>query len=273
MLQTITSKDNEKLKAAAKLVQSKKERMERKEFLTEGYRLCMDAFQSGKKPKRIFVTEQLLKKENCEAILADCRETYLISAQLAQKLSDTQTPQGIFCVFSMPDNQDEIAKKVLKQTQKRRIIVLSSLQDPGNIGTIIRSCEAFGVDLIVMSSDCPDLYSPKMLRATMGGVFRMPVLVTDCLKEEILSMKQNGIAVYAAALRKDAVPIVELPLDRSSAVVIGNEANGLTEEIIEACSKAMIIPMQGRAESLNAATAASIAAWEMSRAQYTYKAD
>ena len=242
MLQTITSKDNEKLKAAAKLVQSKKERMERKEFLTEGYRLCMDAFQSGKKPKRIFVTEQLLKKENCEAILADCRETYLISAQLAQ-------------------------------TQKRRIIVLSSLQDPGNIGTIIRSCEAFGVDLIVMSSDCPDLYSPKMLRATMGGVFRMPVLVTDCLKEEILSMKQNGIAVYAAALRKDAVPIVELPLDRSSAVVIGNEANGLTEEIIEACSKAMIIPMQGRAESLNAATAASIAAWEMSRAQYTHKAD
>ena len=268
MMQTINSKDNEKLKSAAKLVQSKKERMERKEFLTEGYRLCMDALQSGKKPKRVFVTEQLLKKENCEVILANCEETYLIPSQLAQKLSDTQSPQGIFCVFSMPDNRDEIAKKSLEQTQRKRVIVLSSLQDPGNIGTIIRSCEAFGIDLIVMSSDCPDLYSPKMIRATMGGVFRMPVLVTDCLKEEILSMKQNGMRVYAAALKQHAIPIVEVSFEYPSAVVIGNEANGLTEEIIGVCSAAMIIPMQGRAESLNAATAASIAAWEMSRTQY-----
>lgn len=260
MMQTITSKDNSKLKAAAKLLQSKKTRTAQGEFLTEGYRLCMDAVHSGRKPLRVFVTEQMLERENCDEILRHCEEVYLISEPLAQKLSDTQTPQGIFCVFPILDNHSRLAT-----IKRNRVVVLSSLQDPGNIGTIIRTSEAFGVDLIVMSSDCPDLYAPKTLRATMGGVFRMPILVTDCLKEEILSMRRQGINVYAAALKEESVPITQLSFNQPTAIVIGNEGNGLTDEMIEVCTAPMIIPMAGKAESLNAAAAATVAVWEMCR--------
>lgn len=259
-MQPITSKDNSKLKNAAKLLQSKKIRREQGEFLAEGYRLCMDALRSGRKPLRTFVTEQMLERENCEELLEASEETYLIADSLAAKLSDTQAPQGVFCVFPILDNRRSLAT-----IKKNRVVVLSSMQDPGNIGTIIRTSEAFGVDCIVMSSDCPDLYSPKILRATMGGVFRLPVFVADDLCETIREMKQQGVSVYAAALKEESVPITEIAFDGPSAVVIGNEGNGLDEETIQACTAPVIIPMAGKAESLNAAAAATIAVWEMCR--------
>ena len=99
----------------------------------------------------------------------------------------------------------------------------------------------------------------------MGGVFRMPILVTADLKNEILSMRKEGISVYAAALKQNSVPITQIGFDAPSAVVIGNEGNGLTDEMIEACTAPMIIPMAGKAESLNAAVAATVAIWEMCR--------
>ena len=171
-IQQITSKENAKLKAAAKLVHAKKERVATGSFLAEGCRLCTDALNSGRRPLRVFVTEQLLEREDCQKLLAASPENYLITEQLAHKLSDTQTPQGVFCVFPILDNCAQ-----LDTIKKNRIVILSSLQDPGNIGTIIRTAEAFGVDMILMSADCPDLYAPKTLRATMGGVFRLPVVV------------------------------------------------------------------------------------------------
>ena len=238
-IQQITSKENAKLKAAAKLVHSKKERVATGSFLAEGCRLCTDALNSGRRPLRVFVTEQL-----------------------AHKLSDTQTPQGVFCVFPILDNCAQ-----LDTIKKNRIVILSSLQDPGNIGTIIRTAEAFGVDMILISADCPDLYAPKTLRATMGGVFRLPVVVVEDLRGQILSLHDQGVQVYAAALHRDSVPITELNFQQPSAVVIGNEGNGLTEEIIAACTKPMVIPMAGRAESLNAAVAATVAIWEMCKGQ------
>lgn len=263
-MQTITSKDNPKIKEAAKLVQSKKARREKGLFLTEGLRLCMDAVKSGRIPLQTFLTQavysQLEQREDGKELLSQSREIYLITDEIADKLSDTQTPQGLFCTFEILDNRERLAT-----IKRNRVVVLSSLQDPGNIGTIIRTAEAFGVDLIVMSADCPDLYAPKTLRATMGGVFRMPILVTDDLKNEILSMRKEGISVYAAALKQNSVPITQIGFDVPSAVVIGNEGNGLTDEMIEACTAPMIIPMAGKAESLNAAVAATVAIWEMCR--------
>ena len=108
-----------------------------------------------------------------------------------------------------------------------------------------------------MSDDCPDLYAPKTLRATMGGIFRLPVQRCSNLKEEILSLRHQGVQVYAAALHRDSLPITELDFAQPSAIVIGNEGSGLTDSII--------IPMAGRAESLNAAVAATVAVWEMCR--------
>ena len=255
-LEKITSKENAKLKAAAKLLQSKKERKAAGAFVAEGKRLCLDAFYSGQKPLRIFVTEGLMEQEATQQELAPllqaAPECYLIPDALAHRLSDTQSPQGLFCVFEILDNSCRLAT-----IKKNRLVILSSLQDPGNIGTIIRTCEAFGVDMVLMSDDCPDLYAPKTLRATMGGIFRLPVQRCSDLKEEILSLRHQGVQVYAAALHRDFA--------QPSAIVIGNEGSGLTDSIIEACTAPMIIPMAGRAESLNAAVAATVAVWEMCR--------
>ncbi len=256
----LSSKDNPKLKSAAKLVRSKKERQQQAAFLAEGLRLCQDALQSGLAPKRVFVTQAMQQRPECRELLERSPENYCITEEMAAKLSDTQTPQGIFCVFPILDNCAQ-----LDTIKKNRIVVLSSLQDPGNIGTIIRTAEAFGVDLILLSSDCPDLYAPKTLRATMGGVFRLPVQVTDHLCESIAALRQSGMQVYAAALHRDSIPITEVDFSRPSAVVIGNEGSGLREEVIAACTAPMVIPMAGRAESLNAAAAATVAIWEMCR--------
>ena len=263
-LEKITSKENAKLKAAAKLLQSKKERKAAGAFVAEGKRLCLDAFYSGQKPLRIFVTEGLMEQEATQQELAPllqaAPERYLIPDALAHRLSDTQSPQGLFCVFEILDNSCRLAT-----IKKNRLVILSSLQDPGNIGTIIRTCEAFGVDMVLMSDDCPDLYAPKTLRATMGGIFRLPVQRCSDLKEEILSLRHQGVQVYAAALHRDSLPITELDFAQPSAIVIGNEGSGLTDSIIEACTAPMIIPMASRAESLNAAVAATVAVWEMCR--------
>ena len=144
-------------------------------------------------------------------------------------------------------------------------MVLCSLQDPGNLGTIIRSCEAFGIDRLFLTSDCPDLYSPKVLRATMGGVFRLPITVADNLPDLFERFRREKVPVYAAALQEGAKDITRLPLNQGGAVVIGNEGKGLPPEVVALCDSAVIIPMAGRAESLNASVAASIVAWEMAR--------
>ena len=259
-MQPIASKENPKLKAAAKLLQSKKARQNAGEFLAEGWRLCSDALRSGLVPRRVFVTEQTLQRYDCAQLLEAAGEVFVIEPSLANRLSDTQTPQGIFCIFPILDNSERLAT-----IKKNRVVILSSLQDPGNIGTIVRTAEAFGVDMMVMSADCPDLYSPKTLRATMGGVFRMPILVTDDLVGEIAALRRQGAAVYAAALHEQSRKITEIDFSHPSAIVIGNEGNGLSDEVIKACTCPVIIPMAGRAESLNAAVAATVAMWEMCR--------
>lgn len=255
----ITSRENPLIKETAKLAAGKKHRREQGCFLAEGLRLCQDAVHSGLVPRRAFVTQEMAARSEVQALLQQAQECYLLGPGVGEKLSDTKTPQGIFCVFPMP------RLSFPDRLEGRRFLLLSSLQDPGNVGTILRTGEAFGVDRVILSEDCPDLFSPKVLRATMGGVFRLPVSVTEDLEGTIRRMRGQGIAVYGAALGQHSVPITQLDFSRPSAVVIGNEGNGLTRQILDCCSASMVIPMEGRAESLNAAVAASISIWEMSR--------
>lgn len=258
-LQRITSKDNPHIKHAGKLLASKKYRLQNKLFLAEGVRLCSDAVKSGLVPEQVFLTEKLLN-QGLDAILMCAKEIYLIPEHLAGKISDTQNPQGVFCIFPMREHNFQI-----KNAEKAKYVLLSSLQDPGNIGTIIRTCEAFGVDTLILSSDCPDVYSPKILRSAMGGVFRLDIQVTNDIGKSIQDLKDRNIPVYAAALHKDSRLITEVSFQDSVAVVIGNEGNGLSDQVIDACSSSIVIPMNGNAESLNAAVAASVLIWEMSR--------
>lgn len=254
----ITSKENKQLKHCAKLVSSKKYRREQGQFVAEGQRLCEDAVRSGLKPLQTFLVEGMLDK--CSSILEQSQQVFVITEDLSAKISDTETPQGVFCVFQALDNGETV-----DTIKWQRVLLLSSLQDPGNMGTIIRSAEAFGIDGLILSSDCPDLTSPKVLRSTMGGVFRLPIKTVDSMEAAIAALRQQGFAVYATALSEKSIPITELDLRGKTAAVIGNEGNGLTQQVIDACTAQTIIPMAGKAESLNAAIAASIVIWEMCR--------
>ena len=256
--QEITSKENKQVKNCTKLISSKKYRAEEKMFVAEGLRLCEDAIHSGLVPIQTFVTKEML--ERSEKVLQQSQQVFVVSQEISAKMSDTQTPQGLFCIFSALDNA--VSVDTIKW---QRVILLSSLQDPGNLGTIIRTSEAFGIDGLILSDDCPDLCSPKVLRSTMGGVFRLPIKVVHSMEEEIHALRQNGFSVYAAALTRDSVPVTEIDLPQKAAMVIGNEGNGLTDSVMDACTGRVIIPMKGKAESLNAAIAASVLIWEMSR--------
>ena len=254
----ILSKDNKQVKNCAKLIANRKFRKEQNLFVAEGQRLCEDAVRSGLFPVQTFITEDMF--ERCSSILQKSEQVFLISQEISRKISDTETPQGVFCVFKALDN-----RFTLDTIKWQRVLLLSSLQDPGNIGTIIRTSEAFGIDALIVSADCPDLYSPKLLRSSMGGVFRLPIFVVDSIADFIPKLQGGGFRVFATALSDDSVDITKLDFNGKIAAVIGNEGNGLTQDVIDVCDRKTIIPMSGKAESLNAAIAASIVIWEMCR--------
>ncbi|MEM1483920.1 RNA methyltransferase [Oscillospiraceae bacterium PP1C4] len=259
----ITSRDHADVKHYVQLAGSRKERHEQRLFVTEGIKLTCEAFDAGCTPVVIFATEDATDRyyDHVQRIMLACESFYRISQSVADKLAQSVSPQGVFGVFRMLDNETQ----PVKISSNGKMILLSSLQDPGNIGTILRTAAAFGIDGVVLSSDCPDLYSPKVLRSTMGGVFKIPLAITSDLGGYIDQLRGQGIPVYAAALNESAVPVLEASLQSGCAVVIGNEGNGISEELIDRCDGTLMIPMKQNSESLNAAMAAGIVMWEMTK--------
>ena len=145
----------------------------------------------------------------------------------------------------------------------QKVLALEAVQDPGNVGTVLRTADAFGIDLVVLLDGCADLYAPKTVRAAMGAVFRQPAIVMD--REAFVSFcRGQNLPLYGAALSSRAQDLRKLDLSRA-AVVIGSEGQGLSRTMLDACDGELIIPMTGEAESLNAAVAAAIVMWEMQR--------
>lgn len=258
-MEEIRSKDNPLVKALVKLSSSKKQRREEGRFLLEGARLCGDAVRTGVRPAIALITQEAMERYPQAALTAQQADrAVLISREVAAKLSDTTASQGVFCVCPIPQERLELSRR-------GRYLALSSLQDPGNVGTIIRTAEALGLDGVLATADCPDFYSPKVLRAAMGSVLRIPFRLFPTGEAAVAALREQGIAVYAAALTDSAAPITSLTFGDGAAVVIGNEGNGLEQSVIDCCDRAVIIPMAGGAESLNAATAAALCIWEMVR--------
>ena len=258
ILNLISSKSNTKIKETAKLFSSSKARSQNGLFVIEGIRLCFDAYLSGVKIKTVFVTENCLEKckNDAEKIINVADESYIVTPDVIKHISDTVSPQGIVCVCDFINAEIKI-KDDLKAA------VLFEVSDPANVGTISRTAEAFGIDMLIVCGGC-DIYNPKALRASMGALFRLPVINFD--KDEVFEFfKANNITSYALTPINSAKKITELSFKRKSAMLIGNEANGLSAEIIEKCDYAVTIPMPGRAESLNAAAAASVLLFEMVR--------
>jgi len=250
----LTSLNNARIKRVAEL--SKKADIRNKEdvFVVEGIRMFREA-----QPDRIlecYVTEEFLEKCDCKDRLSGCSYE-LVSQEVFRKISDTRTPQGILCVV----RQYHYRMEDLLQKETPLLVLLEELQDPGNLGTILRTGEGAGIDGIIMSKKTVDIYNPKTIRATMGSIYRVPFLYTESLEQVLLELREKNIHTYAAHLQgKEYYDIQEL--NEGCAFLIGNEGNGLKKETADLAEKYIKIPMLGQLESLNAAVAAAILMYE-----------
>ena len=259
----IFSKENKLVKHITKLSSDKKYRYKTREFLIEGLRLVREAYITNASISYAFVTREFYEKNNefVDHLASACKECYIISSALSKQISETKSPQGIFAVCSMDDNS--LYKDDLKENGK--YLILCSLQDPGNLGTIIRTADAFSIDALILSDDCVDIYSPKVIRSAMGSSFRVKTIISkkENMPDTIRALKNKGLRVYAATLSDDSQSLAEIEFSSGCAVCIGNEGNGLEEDIISNCSSSVIIPMNDKTESLNAGVASAIFMWEM----------
>lgn len=253
----ITSTGNQKVKELLQLQKKSRIRNQEGVFIAEGSRMV------GETPKeslvRLYVSETYYKKHE-EELKKYNRQPEVLTDTVFAYVSDTKTPQGILAVVrQMEYTMEEITGK-----GNPHILVLDNLQDPGNLGTIFRTAEAAGVTGILMSGDCVDIYNPKTIRSTMGAVYRMPFLYVEDMIEGIDSLKKNNICVYAAHLDgKNSYDKEDYC--SGTAFLIGNEGNGLRPEVAEKADVWVRIPMEGQAESLNAAVAAAVLMFEASR--------
>lgn len=250
----ITSKDNPLIKQISSLQSSAKARKESGLFVLEGLRICSDAYENSVAFEKLIISQSAEEKYKKEIALfsSNAKELILLSDNLFAKISDTSSPQGIIALGVLP----HICADNIKNDG--RYIILENIQDPSNLGAVSRTAEALGVDAILIVGGC-DPYAPKSLRASMGTLLRMPIISITDIKELAIS----GIKTYACVVDKDAKSITEVDFKNGSAVIIGNEANGITEETKALADEKITIRMSGKAESLNAAVAASIAMWEM----------
>ena len=261
----ITSTSNEQIKRIVKLKDKPKERKSEGLFVVEGIRIfkeipAMDidsVFVSESFVKNFIETDGANATDNRYDNIPDLfsRVDYTVVADnVFKKLSDTVNPQGVLALVRMADYTLE---EVLDgRDENSTIVVLDKIQDPGNLGTIIRTGEGAGITGVVMSKDTVDLYNPKVIRSTMGSIFRVPCVIADDLADAVEKIKAAGVTTYAAHLDGDDISEVELADDR--AFLIGNEANGLSDEIASLADKKIKIPMEGEVESLNAAVATAI---------------
>lgn len=250
----ITSRDNETIKYACRLCASASFRGEQGQFLAEGKKLCLDLAQTLPVVAAFF-TQQVV--DALPQVVSLGQENYLIQPHVAEKLSETKTNQGLFCIFAMPQ------KTVEELEGEKGLLLCEQVQDPANIGAILRSAAAFGYGGVVLSPGCADPFSPKALRASMGAVGRIPVLYREDLPKAISLLQAKGVKVFAAALQ-NANPLHSVQVPTKFALLIGSEGQGLSPEAIQAADEALFIPMAQGVESLNAAAAASVLLYHFS---------
>lgn len=247
----ITSRHNPLAVHIRKLNASRAYRREQGQFLCEGPKLLEECLRAQ-------VEIQTLVAAQGQEYPCPLGARYVeVPEELLQSLSDTVTPQGVLAVCRLP----ELAPP--ETLTGRRYLLLDGVQDPGNLGTIWRTADAFGADGLLLVNGCADPYGPKTVRATMGAAFRLPAWETDLTAGAAL-LRAAGMPIYAAALQEDTLDVRKIDLT-ASAVVIGSEGRGVSAQALELCDGTMKIPMRGRCESLNAAVAAAVVLWEMAR--------
>jgi TrmH family RNA methyltransferase len=248
----ITSKDNETIKSIKKL-KEKKYRTE--SFIVEGIKMVKEALEQAEVEK-VIVSETFSNSDDFKGLNCDEQKLIIASDKVFEDLTDVVTPQGIIAVVSKGSNSEI-------DYSDEFVLALDGIQDPGNLGTIIRTADSANIKQILVSKDTVDAYSPKVVRSTMGGIFRTKVIEVEDLAQILNSFKDNGYKVVTTELSAEK-SIYDMDY-KKSVVVIGNEANGVTAEVSETATDKVIIPMLGKTESLNAAVATSIMIYEYVR--------
>ncbi len=269
----ITSRNNPSVKRAASL-KDKKYRDAEKLFIAEGEKLTYEALEAGLPIVKIFVCESKTAsilpklKSLSSRNLGKEANVVILCDGVFEKISTENSPQGVISIIKHLDffrQMDIIYKEDFSNNACGRSIVLCSVRDPGNLGSAIRSAVAFGVEHIILSDDCADIYNPKTVRGAMGSLFRVKVTRVSDLTKYIDAMHQNGRKVYSAELSSTAKPLGALSLKKWDAVIIGNEGHGVPKDISLASDGGIYIPISSKTESLNASVAAAIFMWEQSK--------
>lgn len=252
----ITSMGNTKVRRLVSLERKAKLRYSEGVFIVEGLKMFLEAPREW--VQEIYVSEGFLAKNPPEILKNECYE--MVSDEVFQKISDTQTPQGILCVMKMPS----YTMKSLLAGKRQLFLLLEDLQDPGNLGTIFRAGEGAGVDGVIMTKNTVDIFNPKVIRSTMGSVYRVPFIITNDILTAIADLQAGGVTVYAAHLRESTDYDLK-DYTKPTAFLIGNEANGLKRETADRADYYIKIPMKGQVESLNAAVASAVLMFEVLR--------
>jgi len=248
----ISSSSNAFITDVRKLKQ-KKHRDKTGLFYTEGKKLLNEALKSGFRVRYIICADSICGEFQYEnaALVTVTREVY-------KKITDEDAFEGVMCIIEKPAEDTVLS-------YKKPVIILCSVRDPGNAGTIIRTADALGGFDIILSGGCADIYSAKTQRAAMGAVFRQNIKISKNLSEDIANLKKNGYNIFAAHLDKDSDPITEITFSKKTAALFGSEGAGLDAETAAACDGKMIIPINPRSESLNVSAAAAIFMWEIKK--------
>ena len=276
MREVITSRQNPRVKEISALGE-KKYRKATGCFRLDGKKLFLEALASDAELVEVWLSEgasaAVRETVLCEVHKGrlDEEKLMLASESVFEKITAEASPEGVVTVVRAMDHLHRTLADGEKIPEdgfgSEKLLIAESLRDAGNLGTVLRSCAALGIDRLILSDDCAELYNPKTLRAAMGAIFRLPTLTVSDLPSVIAELRAAGRHVYAAALREDAKPIGEFSLGARDCFVIGNEGHGLSDALIEACDACAIIPMREGNESLNAAAAATVCIWETVRAK------
>lgn len=253
----ITSTANPQVKNLILLKKKAKARKEQGVFVVEGKKMLNEAPREW--VQKVYVSESCLLKEDVREAFAGFSYE-LVSDSVLKAAAGTQTPQGILTVVRMPRWD---GARIL-QTKNAGFLALEDIQDPGNLGTMLRTAEGAGMAAVIASPKTADLYNPKTIRATMGSIYRIPFFVPEDFYGFLSQMKQSGIRIYAAHLN-GSVPYDAPDYRTACAFLIGNEGNGLTDRAANLADETIRIPMQGSVESLNAAVTAAVLMYERHR--------
>lgn len=271
----ISSKDNKYIKYIKNLLSKSNTREKERSFVVEGIKLVNEALEYAE-VLDVVCAESLYNEVNSEtfsrALLKDNplltsrikTKALIVTDSIFKSISETITPQGVLAVVKMPSYtiNSDFLEKAYKKTGYLKLLILENIKDPGNIGTMIRTGEAAGITAIIINKGSADIFNPKVVRSTMGSIFRVPFIYVDDLKKEIKELKKHNIRLYATHLKGEN-GYKDIKYSNKAGILIGNEARGLSDEITALSDVYVKIPMHGRVESLNASIAAALIMYEV----------